>query len=276
MIKFVRTLLILLGALYAALMAVMWALQDSLIFHPQPAQSGGLRTPAGWQAEELLTRTSDGIVLQSLLIKPPGKPAPVVMYFAGNSEEVSYLAQSANLYGTFAVLLNNYRGFGKSQGVPSEKALFDDALLLYDVLAKRTDVDGRSVHLHGRSLGTGVATYLATQRPVNSIVLTTPYDSIAGLAASAYPFVPVGLLLKHRFDSIGRAPSVDTPTLFLVAERDQVIPTASTRRLFDAWKGRKIWQVFPGFHHNDLPDAPAYWDTIAAFLATAPRRTPSQ
>ena len=261
-------------AVYLGLMGVLWALQDGMIFRPQPAPLGRLQIPPNWQAEEIFIRAPDGVALQSLLIKPPGPPAQIVMYFAGNSEEVSYLTQSANRYGPFAVLLSNYRGFGKSQGAPSEKALFADAIALYDAVAKRSDVDGGNIHLHGRSLGSGVATYLATQRPVKSIVLTTPYDSIADLAASAYPYMPVGLLLRHRFDSIARAGAIDVPALFLVAERDQVIPTANTRRLFDTWKGRKAWQIFPGFDHNDLSEAPAYWDTIAAFLASAPSSAP--
>lgn len=266
MIALIKYLAVVAAAGYIAVVIIVWTLQDRMIFLPQPAGAETVPLPRGWSRDEVRFSTVDGVTLHASLIRPPGAPAPVIMYFGGNAEDVSYLAELADHYGRFALLLPYYRGYGLSGGTPHESHLFADALLVYDAIVKRPDIQGKIVHLHGRSLGSGVAVFLATKRPVASIVLTTPYDSLANVAADIYPFLPVSLLLRHKFDSLSRAAEVKVPVLFLVAEEDRVIPPKHSERLYEAWAGPKTWKVYAGCDHNNVSDAPGYWDTIAAFL----------
>jgi hypothetical protein len=202
---------------------------------------------------------------------PPGDPAPLLIYFGGNAEEIFHLAEEADRYGRFAVLLIPYRGYSGNPGAPGEKALAADALRIYDqAVATLKDVRADHVVVHGRSLGSGVAVALAAQRPVRALVLTTPFDSLAATAAFHYPYLPVSWLVRHRFDSVAAAPVTKTPALFLVADRDNIVPAARAKALFDAWQAPKQWREFAGFDHNDIQEARGYWDTIAAFLAAAP------
>ena len=264
-----KYLVVVSAAGYLAVVILVWALQDRMIFLPQPTGVGTVPLPQGWRSDEVRFSTADGITLHASLIRPPGAPAPVIIYFGGNAEDVSYLAEFADRYGRFALLLPYYRGYGLSGGTPHESHLFADALLLYDAIVKRTDIQGSRVYLHGRSLGSGVAVYLAAKRPVTSIVLTTPYDSLTDVAADIYPFLPISLLLRHKFDSLSRAAEAKVPALFLVAERDRVIPPKHSKRLYETWAGPKTWQVYAGYDHNNVSEAPGYWDTIAAFLERA-------
>lgn len=266
LIALIKYLAVVSVAGYLAVVIIVWTLQDRMIFLPQPAGAESVPLPHGWSRVEVRFGTADGITLHASLIRPGGAPAPVIMYFGGNAEDVSYLAQFADRYGRFALLLPHYRGYGLSGGAPRESHLFADALLVYDAIVKRPDIQGNRVHLHGRSLGSGVAVFVATKRPVASIVLTTPYDSLTEVAADIYPFLPISLLLRHKFDSLSRAAEVKVPALFLVAEQDRVIPPKHSERLYEAWAGPKTWKVCAGYDHNNVSDAPGYWDTIAAFL----------
>jgi pimeloyl-ACP methyl ester carboxylesterase len=269
LIASIKYLVVVLAVGYLAVVILIWTLQDRLIFLPQPAGTETVSLPHGWRSDEVRFSTTDGFTLHASLIRPPGAPAPVIIYFGGNAEDVSNLAEFADRYGRFALLLPYYRGYGPSGGTPHESDLFADALLVYDGIVTRPDVQGNRVHLHGRSLGSGVAVFLATRRPVTSIVLTTPYDSLTNVAADIYPFLPISLLLRHKFDSLSRAAEINVPALFLVAEQDRVIPPKHSKQLYEAWGGPKTWKAYAGYDHNNVSDAPGYWDTIAAFLEPA-------
>jgi uncharacterized protein len=165
-----------------------------------------------------------------------------------------------------ATLLVNYRGYGLSSGRPSEAALYGDALAIYDRAVQRPDIDGHHVIVIGRSLGTGVATYVASRRQVAGVVLVSPYDSMVRVAHGVYPFLPVGLLLRHRFESDQRAPSIHAPLLALAAEQDTLIPLERSRRLVEKWAGPSRLQVLAGVDHNTIAAHPSYWPLISDFI----------
>jgi pimeloyl-ACP methyl ester carboxylesterase len=123
----------------------------------------------------------------------------------------------------------------------------------------------------GRSLGTGVAVQLAAARPLAAAVLASPYDSLVALGKTHYPLLPVGLLLRHRFDVAPVAAKLRLPLLALVAADDAIIPVARSRALFDAWAGPKEWRVVPATDHNTLSVPDAFWQDIAGFLAASLR-----
>ena len=154
-----------------------------------------------------------------------------------------------------SLYLPHYRGYGGSAGSPSEAALFADALAVYDMVRNTHD----DIAVMGRSLGSGVATYLAAHRSVSRLVLVTPFDSLATVAAGHYPFFPVRLLLRDRFDSAFWAARVEAPTLLLAAGRDRIVSPESSERLLAAFRpGVASLKVVAEAGHNDISLFPAF------------------
>jgi hypothetical protein len=245
---------------------LIYFLQERMIFFPQPLLQDPLQANPGAAIEEVNLVTPDGVRLQGWLVeaKAMQTPAPLLIYFGGNAEEVSWLASTGGRYAGWSLLLVNYRGYGGSEGKPGEAELFADALQIYDYAARRAP--GGRVALMGRSLGSGVAVYLAAQRPVAGVILVSPYDSVESVARGVYPYLPIGLLLKHRFDSLARAPGIKAPLLCLVASGDRVIPQPHSARLYAAWGGTKQWREIRPADHDSLAGEPDYWRAIGDFL----------
>jgi len=134
-----------------------------------------------------------------------------------------------------------------------------DALALFDQVARRHG----DVVVVGRSLGTGVAVQLASQRPVSRLVLVTPFDSLAGLAARQFPYFPVRWLLRDRYDSGQYAPRVTAPTLLLAAQHDEIVPAHSTALLLTRFKrGVATLRVIEGVGHNTISESSEYLPSL--------------
>jgi pimeloyl-ACP methyl ester carboxylesterase len=241
--------------------------QDSLLYYPARLAGMPAAPPPEWTSEPVALDRPDGVVLRGWLVKPPGAPAPLVVYFGGNAEEVSWQIASAHRYGRRALALVNYRGYGESTGAPREAALEDDAAALFDALAQRADVEGARVAAVGRSLGTGLAVHLAAHRPVERVVLISPFDSMAAVGAHHFPAALVRAVLSDRYDAAALAPRIRAPLLAIAAQRDDIIPVARSQALFAAWGGPKTWLALPRGGHNDLQAQAEFWPAIEAFLA---------
>jgi fermentation-respiration switch protein FrsA (DUF1100 family) len=258
---------------YAGMAAFLWLTQDSMIFLPRPAHPF-VTAPPGWRLERVALAAGDGTALAGVLVTPPGEADrrwPTVLYFGGNAEEVTVSAADVERrYGRRAVLLVNYRGYGDSRGKPGEAALVADALAIHDWAARRADLDSSRFCVHGRSLGTGVAVQLAAARPLRCVVLTSPFDSLAAVGRTHYPWLPVGLLLRHRFDSAAHAGRIAAPALVVYGAEDTIIPGEHSERLAAAWGGAVERLRIEGHGHNDLDLDPRYAGAIAAFLDRHP------
>lgn len=240
--------------IYAALCALLFFQQRSLIFQPQP------RTVI--DGATLLKLPVDGAEVLVTTLPRPG--AHALVYFGGNAEDVAYaLPELARAFPDHAIYGMHYRGYGGSTGKPSEAALFSDAVVLFD----RVHAEHPSVVVVGRSLGSGVATYLASVRPVERLVLVTPYDSLASVAARHYPYFPVRLLMRDRFESWRYAERVTAPTLILAAQYDEVIPAASTRALVAHFRpGLVSFEVIAATSHNSISASPDYLPLLSGSL----------
>jgi pimeloyl-ACP methyl ester carboxylesterase len=245
--------------------AAMYLIQDSLLFIPQPLRGPPPALRTGRPIEDLTFAAADGTDLRGWLVKAAIARAPLIIYYGGNAEEVSW--QVAEPWpADWSLALVNYRGYGTSDGKPSEVDLCADAMRIFDALVRRPDIDPKRIVLVGRSLGTGVATFVAAQRTVAGVALISPYDSMTALAGRHYPWLPVRLLLRHPFDSQALARSIQAPLVSLVAARDTIIPPEHSRRLFEAWGGPKQWVELPEADHNDLSNYAPFWSTIESFL----------
>lgn len=234
--RLLMALLLLVLAAYISVCALVFFRQRSMIYYPQAFDGGAVLALGG------------GARVGVTSVEQPGPAA--VIYFGGNAEAVG--GSLPDLKATFpgqALYLMHYRGYGATPGEPTEEGLFADAQALYEYVRARHP----QVTLVGRSLGSGIATRLASVRPVERLVLVTPYDSIGAVAAHHFRWLPVRLLLRERYDSASYAPKVSAPTTILVAEHDEVIPRASSEALCRAFRpGLATFQVAPGVGHNDI------------------------
>ncbi|VVM80410.1 alpha/beta hydrolase [Pseudomonas fluorescens] len=254
MSRTLMSLVALIVAVYLVLCAALFFFQRSLIYFPQPnaVNSADSRITLSMPDAQVSVVTRERVGPRALI------------YFGGNAEDVSRnLPEFAEAFPEYAVYLLNYRGFGGSDGSPSEAAIAEDALALFD----QVYASHPQIAVVGRSLGSGVAVRLASQRPVQQLILVTPYNSLEEIAARQYPWVPVQWLLKDRFESGKYAAHIRVPTLLLAASDDEVIPRASTQRLLEHFpQGVAVLRVVPDSGHNSISDRVQYLQWMADVL----------
>lgn len=238
---------------YAALCAWLYFSQRSMLYFPTPAI-------VGVQAHAFELQ-NDGLKLKGWVVNP-GKPRAMI-YFGGNGEAIEYNADifKATLPDVTVYLLP-YRAYGGNPGDVTEENLYRDALELYDQIKSRHV----SVNVLGRSLGSGVATYLAAKRKIDKLILVTPFDSIVNVAQGHYPVFPVKLLIMDRYESWRRASSINSDVMVLIAGNDEIIPRASTDNLLKHFKQKPTVIVFENTGHNTVSDSHAYDSAIAGFI----------
>ena len=251
--------LAILAFMYAAVCLALFAMQRSMIYYPQP---GAAESP-----QSTLTMPVQGATLRVSVRGHAGPKA--LIYFGGNAEDVSLsLPAFSSAFPDRALFLLHYRGYGGSSGKPSEEAIQSDALALFD----RVHREYSDIAVVGRSLGSGVAIRLAGNRPVSSLVLVTPYDSIQELAARQFPYFPIRWLLTDKFESWRYAPAIRVPTLLLAAANDEVIPRSSTEKLYGAFsRGVASLKFIPETGHNTISNSALYLDDIGEALNKGPR-----
>jgi pimeloyl-ACP methyl ester carboxylesterase len=256
---------LLIVAVVIAVPAAAWFGQEKLIFFPQPL-TGTAHLPRGTQAVDV--RAVDGTRLAGFFVPAAAQRAPVLLFFGGNAEEISWTLADARWPAGYARAGVNYRGYGGSEGSPGEAPLVEDAKAVFDAIATRPDVDPARIVVVGRSLGTGIAARLAVERPVAAAILISPYDSLVEVGKAHYPWLPVSWLLKHRFDSVSYAKRASVPLLAIVAAADGIVHVPRSRALHDAWAGPKHWVAIDGRGHNDLTGDAGFWSAVNRFAAT--------
>jgi pimeloyl-ACP methyl ester carboxylesterase len=250
----VVSLLVTAAVVYSGLGAWIYATQRSQIYFPVPETSRSDRQ-VSWIE-------SQGERLKVWVVPRPGPQA--LLYFGGNAEDVAGNIEAFSAaFPDRSLFLVNYRGYGGSSGRPSEAALFADALAIFDHVQR----DHAEIAVVGRSLGSGVAVYLASERPVEHLVLVTAFDSLVNVAREYFGWLPVGWLMRDRYESASRAAAINAPVLMLIAGEDEIIARARSEALVTAFAPRQVQvAVVPGVGHNTLDEAPAYLESVQAFL----------
>jgi uncharacterized protein len=254
MLRTLLGLLLLPALAYLALCGWIYAKQRDFMYFPQFTRNNV--PPAN------LELPVEGAVLRGWVVNPGRRDA--ILYFGGNAESVEAMrGDLAQWFPGHSTYLLHYRGYGASGGRPDEQALFADALAQFDHVRSRHP-DG-SIAVLGRSLGSGVASYLASRRPVAKLVLITPFDSMANVGQAHYRWLPVRWLLSDRYESVRHLRKYPGPILVIRAGEDQVIPPASTDRLIAALGRRPQVVALPG-DHNSVSAHPGYRRALIDFL----------
>lgn len=246
---------ILVGSLVVAGIVVLaWVFQRTLIYFP----FGDVPSPrdVGFTRAEVVTfRTADGLTLQGWFIPSSGpSPTYTVLVLNGNAGNRAYrapLAASLQQQG-LQVLLFDYRGYGGSEGKPTEAGLRADAHAAHRYLVERDDVDASRLIYFGESLGTVLAIALAAESPPAGVVLRSPFPSLVEVGQTHYPFLPVRFLLQDRYAAMDDITRVTSPLLVLAGDRDRIIPLGLSRRLYAAATSTKELVVLTGADHNDF------------------------
>lgn len=268
-IKFLKISSVLVVVLYLSICTLLYINQDDLLFHPKPLSKKDVNEVLknNPDFDTLSFVMSDNVKISLYVSKDTSnKKMPLVIYFGGNAEEVSHLMEKKTYFKNLKIVLVNYRSFGLSQGKISEKNMFSDALEIYDKLKKREDVDSADINVIGRSIRTGVATYLSSQRNTKSTVLITPYESMIDVAQEKYPFVPIAWLIKHPFNSKQYAVSVNSNMLAIISKNDVVIPKQHAYNLIKAWKGKVVSKEYEEDHSSIMQNDES-WNLISEFIS---------
>jgi pimeloyl-ACP methyl ester carboxylesterase len=247
------------GLVYLGACLYLYFMQRSLMYFPTP--------PAAKVSAERLFVASGGVRL--LVWRLHAGQRDAVLYFGGNAEDVALnIPEFDDWFAGCAVYLVNYRGYGGSEGKPSEEALYRDAVAVFD----RLRAEHERVAVIGRSLGSGVATYLATERPLDRLALVTPAASFARLAGELYPLFPAGLMLKDRYDSLARADRLKVPVMVLIAENDEIVPPVQSHDLAAAIDASLVQtRVIANTGHNTIGSSPEYGAALREFVCKPPR-----
>ncbi len=233
-------------------------------------------TPAQWglQYEDLRFPASDGMSLHGWFV--PGAGDVTWLWFHGNGGNVSHRLEDLTLLSSrlgVNIFLFDYRGYGLSDGRPSERGTYRDAVGALDYLVSRQDVDPGKIVYFGRSLGAAVAVWLACRSTLYGLILESPFASVREMAKVAYPRLPVHLLIPNKYDSLSRIGQVSSPLLILHGDLDEVVPMAQGRKLYEAAREPKRFYVIEGAAHNDtyIAGGEPYLHTLDEFLASLDR-----
>lgn len=260
------------ASLSAGCNLVMEPIERNLLFQPRSPDATRLVSLAANNngLEEVRLTTPDGVTLHGWLKHPADVRAdrrfPLVIVFGGVRRETSWLIDRAVKPEQWGWLFINYRGFGLSEGDPTERALLKDTILIYDYAAARFDVDASNIVVLGRSLGSFFAVALARSRSLRGAILATPFDSIAAIVDERYPWLPIGFLLNGRYDSATIAPTIHAPALFVLAEHDDVTPIRNGTALARAWGGPQRTVTLAEARHYGVERREDFWNEVEKFL----------
>jgi fermentation-respiration switch protein FrsA (DUF1100 family) len=231
----------------------------------------------GLRHEEGILVAEDGVKLHAWLL-PLSCARRTILVCNGNAGNMSYRLDRAREMQRrlgVSVLLFDYRGYGKSEGSPDEEGTYRDARAAYRHAVEEKGVAPKDLVLFGESLGAAIAVQMALDRPAGALVLESPFTSIPEMARAAYPFLPpIGPLIRTRYETIAKVQRLTLPLLVLHGERDQIVPFAQGRRVFEAAGGSKRFFAIPGAGHNDtyVSGGEAYWRALRDFFEALPAR----
>lgn len=223
--------------------------------------------------EDVVVRADDGPRLHGWWVPHGTSSAPVVLLFHGNGGNISHRLERLRLLRAAgaSVFLFDYRGYGRSEGKPSEDGTYRDGEAALRWLVETKGVAPSRVVYHGESLGCAVAVELARRAPPAGLVLDSAFTSVLDMSRVLFGRFPVRWLVKYRYDNLSKLPSIRVPLLALHSPQDDIIPYEQGRRLYAAASGPKTFVDLRGGHNDALlKSGPAYVDALKKFLAELP------
>lgn len=234
-----------------------------------------IATPAdvGLEYEDVDLTASDGTKLHGWHV--PGDGRITLLWFHGNAGNISHRVDNIMLLNRTLgvnIMIIDYRGYGRSEGSPSEKGLYTDAEAAIEFLVSERNVDPENeLVLFGRSLGAAVAVEMAVRHRARALILESGFTSVKDMAHRAYPFLPMGLLInmvEARYDTISKIRNVDYPVMVLHGDQDEIVPFELGLELFEAASNPKTFYRIQGAGHNDTyhVGGQPYFEALRRFM----------
>ena len=247
-----KLILLTIAGIYVVLVAALYLLQRSVLFHPDPTRPEPADFGVG-EMQAVTLETEDGLRLLAWWSPPGDETLPVLLFFHGNAGHIGYRGEKLRPYLNrgWGVLLVAYRGYSGNPGAPTEPGLYADGRAALAFLGERGIPSSRQV-VYGESLGAAIAVELARKTKFGAVILEAPFTSVADVAQGMYPFIPVRPLVRDKFASIEKISEIRSPLLVIHGDADRIIPVRYGRRLYDAADDPKSVHVVQGGGHNNL------------------------
>jgi fermentation-respiration switch protein FrsA (DUF1100 family) len=241
------------------------SLERSFIFFPE-RELWASPSDGGMNYEDVYLPCPDGMTIHGWFI--PGRKKTIMLFFHGNGGNISHRIEKIRLlcYPQLSSLMIDYHGYGQSQGSPSEKSCYLDAMAAWDYLTQERHIDPHQIVLFGESLGGAVAVDLASKKGAGAIILESTFTNIGAVMSR---FVPgVGSLFKRKFDSLSKIPHLHSPLLILHGDEDELVPYPLGQKLFERANEPKEFFTIRGAHHNDTYEVggTAYVQKVHQFI----------
>jgi uncharacterized protein len=242
------------GILFGCMPFFLWAcpMEKRLIFHPVKTID---QTPrdVGLDFDDVYFTARDGTRLNGWFV-PYSSAQRTLLWFHGNAGNIGHRVQNLRLLHDevkINIFIFDYRGYGRSEGEISEAGSYLDGGAAIDLLRRRYNVQPKQLVLFGRSMGAAVAAEMATRFESMAVILESPFVSVPEMARAVFPLVPLGSLLSTRYDILEKAQRLRSPLLVLHGDRDEVVPFAQGRKVFEAAPEPKRFHTIVGAGHND-------------------------
>jgi len=219
-------------AIYFLVLVFLYFYQRNLLYHPNENNYSGDKISV--DIEKVKIQTADNIELLGWYHKKNLKDYKTLVYFHGNAGSLENRIHKLNHFQDMNInfLIIAWRGFNGNKGKPSERGLYVDGKSAIDWLKKK-GVDEKNLILYGESLGTGVATHLAQNKNYAGVILETPFTSMIDAAKNFYPYIPINLLLKDKFENFKKVKNINTPILVMHGEVDQIVPFSMGKKIYE-------------------------------------------
>lgn len=262
------------GVLFWLVMIMIF--EDQMIYFPAKYPEGNWQPEAsGVIVEDCYFMTEDGLRLHGWFC-PDSAAKLTLLWFHGNAGNITHRLENLRLLHELGinVFIFDYRGYGKSEGDPSEEGIYRDAVAAYDYLISRGDVSPDSLVFFGRSLGTAVAVDLALKRRPRAMILESAFTNARDMAMEIFPLPVAQFVIRSKFDTLQKIRQIDVPLFFIHGTDDRTVAIGLGRKLFDAANEPKKFYEIPGADHNDtyLVGGDAYFVELRKFLYSL--RTP--
>ncbi len=263
-------------AAYGALLLILYFSQSRLLYYPSLPSRVIMATPdqVGLNFETIALTTDDGIILHGWFL-PLEKPRATLLFFHGNAGNISHRLDSLEIFHRLglAVLIFDYRGFGRSEGRPTEAGNYRDAEAAWRLLTEQKKIPPEDILLFGRSLGAAVAARLASSYPARGLILESAFTSVPDMAADLYPLFPVRWLSRFQFDTRAYLESVTCPVLVVHSPDDEIIPFKHGQQLYQTARQPKRFLEIGGSHNMGfLQSGNSYREGLERFITMSDRR----
>lgn len=272
MLRTLLSILMTAGAIYITLALFLYFTQSGMLYYPNLPSRELMLTPDryGLEYEELQLKTGDGLTLHGWFI-PTRNPRATLLFCHGNAGNISHRMESIAIFHQLGlnVLIFDYRGYGQSEGKPSEQGTYLDAEAAWDYLTQQKNIPPNQIILFGRSLGAAIASRLASTRQPLGLIVESAFSSVPDMAAHYYPYLPVRLISRFRYDTQQHVENISSPILVIHSPDDEIIPYSNGQQLFAAAGEPKQFLSIHGGHNDGfLLSGEQYTRGLEGFINT--------